>query len=145
MAPSVEGGREEDPSASVDELQDEINQFSEYRWMAATLVCCAVGLASAAVLITTGDRFDLRPTPESRLEEKFVEAPDGRGSVATVQHPPDGTTGAKSDSLAPSSQAKPPAPNAPPKRRRIVMRLKSPWCTGGLSSQSFYRCRTRSW
>lgn len=142
MGRPPDADREGAVSSPIDELRDEINQFSEYRWMAATLACCAVGLVSATVLITTGDRFEFRPPPRPPLEDKFVETPDASDSAVTAKRATGGTSTSKRSAAEPSSQTR---GQAPPKRRRIVMRLKSPWCSGGLASQSFYRCRTNSW
>lgn len=131
-------------STPADELRKEIDRVSEYRWMAATVVCCAVGLATAAVLITTGDRYDLRPATQAQpLDDKFVGTFGSLDPTSTGRQPKD-TVGSTSGSAEPASDGSHKT-TAPHKRRRIVMRLKSPWCTGGVTSQSFYRCRTHSW
>lgn len=117
--------------------------------MAAALVCCAIGLVTATIMLTSGNRFEFRPPPSeiSRLDDELVrsfDALESLGAKRAANAPR--TTG--SSAAGPGSETSAPrAAETPatPRKRRIVMRLKSPWCTGPLRSQSFYRCRTQSW
>lgn len=122
----------------------------EYRWMmaaGAALVVCAVGLAVATIMLSTGDRFEFRPPPSeiSRLDDELVRSFDALESMA-AKRAADAprttapiTAGARKETRAGAEAA------GTPRKRRIVVRLKSPWCTGVLRKQSFYRCRTQSW
>lgn len=123
----------------------------EYRWMAATaaaLGMSAIGIVAATIMLTTGNRFEFRPPPSeiSRLDDELVRSFDALQSMAAKRaaNAPQ-TTG--SDPAAPGREASTSATEKPgtSRKRRIVMRLKSPWCTGPLRGQSFYRCRTQSW
>ena len=123
----------------------------EYRWMAATaaaLGMCAIGIVAATIMLTTGDRFEFRPPPSeiSRLDDELVRSFDALQSMAARRAAnasrTTGSGAAATENEASASAAEKPGT---PRKRRIVMRLKSPWCTGPLSSQTFYRCRTQSW
>lgn len=121
----------------------------EYRGMAATaaaLACCAIGLMAATIMLTTGDRFEFRPPPSetSRLDDELVRSFDALESMATKRAAAPQTTGSGAGGAGNETSIGAESPKAP-RKRRIVMRLKSPWCTGALRSQSFYRCRTQSW
>ncbi|MBI5322540.1 hypothetical protein [Bradyrhizobium sp.] len=119
----------------------------EYRWMTAALACCAVGLVTATIMLTTGNRFEFRPAPPeiSRLDDELVSSFNALGSMTAKRaaNPPQarrsGTAGAR-NSVATGAESP-----GTPRKRRIVVRLKSPWCTGVLRNQAFYRCRTQSW
>lgn len=104
--------------------------YDEFRWTLATmaaLTCCAVTLAAAIVVSATGDRFEYRPVASalSRYDDELVR------SFEALQ----AAEAAKRDSPARAADA--------PKRRRTVVRLKSPWCTGPLRHQPFRSCRPR--
>jgi hypothetical protein len=114
---------------------------------AAALACCAIGLVAATIMLTTGDRFEFRPPPSeaSRLDDELVRSFDALETMATKRavNAPE-TTGSGGGGAGNETSTGAESPKAP-RKRRIVMRLKSPWCTGALRSQSFYRCRTQSW
>lgn len=110
-------------------------ETAEYRAMVATagaLVCCAIGLIVATLVLVTGDRFEFKPaSPGDNLVRSFeaLESMARRPAAATnpleiMQRPP--ISGA-----------------AEPPKRRIVTRLKSPWCTGVLAHQPFHSCTPR--
>lgn len=121
-------------------------QDLEYRWMAATaaaLAVCAIGIVTATIMLTTGDRFEFRPPPSeiSRLDDELVRSFDALQSMAArraanTTH----TTGSTGNEAAATTAEKAATP-----RKRRVARLKSPWCAKPFASQSFYRCRTQSW
>lgn len=122
----------------------------EYRGMAAlaaALACCAIGLVAATIMLTTGDRFEFRPPPSetTRIDDELVRSFDALESMATKRaaNAPQ-TTGSGAAGAGNETSTGAESPKAP-RKRRIVMRLKSPWCTGALRSQSVYRCRTQSW
>jgi hypothetical protein len=115
---------------------------------AAALFFCAVGLVATTIVLTTGNRFEFRPpsSETSRLDDELVRSFDVLQSMATKRAAiPPQTRG--SGVAASANEVSAPAAEKPgtPRKRRIVMRLKSPWCTGPLGRQSFYRCRTQSW
>ena len=144
----------------------------EFRWTIATLAaltCCAVGLAAVIVLSATSENFDYRPAASalSRYDDELVQAFEALQTAEaarlnslsrTVENPQAaGASTEMSEGAAPSgvgnqcSLGSWPyssdncrwAANAP-KRPRIVLRLKSPWCSGALRHQRFYSCRSRS-
>lgn len=119
---------------------------AEYRAMVATavaLACCAIGLVVVTLLLVTGDRFEFRPPPEAvRLDDNLVRSFEALDVMAAR------TASVKTDAVrtAPGQDGKPPDVGnvaAEPSRRRIVTRLKSPWCTGILAHQPFHSCKPR--
>ena len=146
--------------------------YDEFRWTLATvaaLTCCAVALAAAIVLSATADRFEYRPTTSvlSRYDDELVQAfealqaADAARQAAlrrSLESPQIGSAvfpEASDLSNAPGVVNQCSGGSWPyssdnclwaadvAKRRRIVVRLKSPWCSGVLRHQPFHRCRTR--
>lgn len=122
------------------------DEQEEYRWMAATaaaLAVCAIGIVTATIMLTTGDRFEFRPPPSeiSRLDDELVRSFDALQS-ATVRRAANASQAAGSTGNDASTTT---AERAATPRKRRVVRLKSPWCAKPFGSQSFYRCRTQSW
>lgn len=115
---------------------------------AAAFALSAIGLVTATILLTTGSRFEFRPAPSelSRLDDELVRSFDAVESMAAKRKAGEQSRSVGSNAAGEASSHAPAAGavNAP-RKRRIVMRLKSPWCSGVLGSQSFYRCRTQSW
>ena len=104
--------------------------YDEFRWTivaVAALAGCAVTLAAAIVVSATGDRFEYKPAASalSRYDDELVRSFEALEAAEA----------AKQDSPARAADA--------PKRRRTVVRLKSPWCTGVLRHQPFRSCRPR--
>ena len=122
----------------------------EYRWMeaaAAALACCAIGLVAATIMLTTGDRFEFRPPPSetARLDDELVRSFDALQSMEAKRSAnAPRTAGSAAAGARNETRTGVESPGAP-RKRRIVVHLKSPWCTGALRSQVFYRCRTQSW
>jgi hypothetical protein len=142
----------------------------EFRWTVATLAaltCCAIALAAVTVFLAA-DRFDYRPTASAlpQYDDELVHAFDALRSPAGKQAPPSNSLEGSPVSNAASSKAieqSDPSDSAiqcseiswpyssdncvwaadTPKRRRITLRLKSPWCTGVLRHQPFRDCRPR--
>ena len=119
---------------------------ADYRAMVATavaLACCAIGLVVVTLLLVTGDRFEFRPPPEAiRFDDNLVQSFEAldRMSARTAGVTTDGAR------TAPTQDAKPADVGnvaVEPSRRRIVTRLKSPWCTGVLAHQPFHSCKPR--
>jgi len=153
--------------------QDDAHRQSyEYRWTIATvaaLALCAVALVAAAVLFVAGDRFEYRNAEStlSRRDDELVQAFEALQATDAVRRDaqsrfaknPQMSSAASPEtsegSVPPSADNQCSGKSWPyssdncvwaadaPKRRRIVFRLKSPWCSGVLRHQPFHRCRTR--
>jgi hypothetical protein len=117
--------------------------------------------------LATGDRVvEFRLTPQSRYDDELVQAFEALQALDAAR--PDASSEASENSRTSSAAASgidagPISPNTnqcsggswpystndclwaadSPKRRRIVTRLKSPWCTGVLRLQPFHSCRPR--
>jgi hypothetical protein len=122
----------------------------EYRWMAAAaaaFACCAIGLVATTIMLTTGDRYEFRPPPSeiARLDDELVRSFDALESMAAKRAASvPQTTGFSASGARSESSTGAESPKAS-RKRRMVVRLKSPWCTGALRNQPFHRCRTQSW
>jgi hypothetical protein len=144
----------------------------EFRWTIAALAaltCCAMMLAATLVLMTGNERFDYRPPAaissyDDQLVRDFeaLHATDAakRDAMSASTKIPQ-TSRATSpepghDFIASSTGANQCPTDSWPysrdkcrwaadanKRQRIVVRLKSPWCSGALRHQLFYNCRPR--
>ncbi len=119
---------------------------ADYRGMVATaaaLVCGAIGLVFLTLLLVTGDRLEFRPPPEAvKFDDNLVQSFEAldRMSARTAGVTADGPR------TTPSQDAKPADLGivaVEPSRRRMVTRLKSPWCTGVLAHQPFHSCKPR--
>lgn len=146
--------------------------YDEFRWTIATLgalTCCAITLTTVIILWATGDRFDYRPAASalSRYDDELVQAFEAleateaarKRALSPSMQNPQISSAASPETSQPSDVSS--ATNRcsvgswpysgenclwaadAPKRRRIVLRLKSPWCSGVLRQQPFHRCRTR--
>jgi hypothetical protein len=151
---------------------DAYRQSYEFRWTIATvaaLALCAVALVAAAILSVAGDRFEYRNAELtlSRHDDELVQAFEALQTAEAVRRDaqprfaknPQISSAASPEtgegSVPPSVDSQCSARSWPyssdncvwatdaPKRRRIVFRLKTPWCSGTLRHQPFYRCRTR--
>jgi len=115
---------------------------ADYRAMVATAVasiCCAIGLVFLTLLLVAGDRFEFRPPPEAvRFDDNLVQSFEALDRMSAR------TAGVTAD--GPRKDAKPADLGivaVEPSRRRMVTRLKSPWCTGVLAHQPFHSCKPR--
>ncbi len=122
------------------------DEVYEYRLLIATagaLVLSAVGLVTAMLVLTTGDRFAFRPAaPEVASAGDNVAAQGAPPAAASDKPQGEQNRCAGSQSWPYSGKDCPFSAHAPAKRR-IVVRLKSPWCTGVLRHQPFRACRPR--
>lgn len=141
---------------SASSIQQE--SYDEFRWIIATvaaLTCCAVTLAAAIVVTATDERFEYRPAASalSRYDDELVrsfEALQAAEAAKQILLPRPAESPQISSATSPETSQKSTPSGAvirkaadPPKRRRIVVRLKSPWCTGVLRHQPFRSCRPR--
>lgn len=131
--------------------------YDEFRWTIATvaaLTCCAVLLAAAIVVTATGDRFEYRPAASelSRYDDELVRSFEALQATEAARQnlSPRGTENPQASGAAasetnakssPSGAGDRKAAGAP--KRRVAVRLKSPWCTGVLRHQPFRSCRPR--
>ncbi len=141
-------------------LEDEVYEYRLLIATAATLVCCAVLLIAATLIVTTGDRFEFRPasshaantgdnlvsafeTLQAMAARKAASLADpAQERRASSEHAATGSSCAASQGKAFCSKACPFGAESPVKRP-IVVRLKSPWCSGALRHQPFHACRPR--
>ena len=151
--------------SATSSLEDEVYEYRLLIATAAALVCCAVGLVAATLILTTGDRFEYRPALPAVVDARDGPAGSsapteniGTQGAAAPEKPPEKVQGGRAphrdgEASAPASctasQGWPYSPKdcrfaeKPDKRRRIVIRLKSPWCSGVLRHQPFHACRPR--
>jgi len=132
-------------SASSYQLGGHHRHSLEYRWTVAAgmaLACCTIGLAAATVLLATRERFEYRPDASALTQygndpARHLEAPkpDALPGSSSSDQCAGGTWPYFTDNCLWAADI--------PKRRRIELRLKSPWCSGVLSHQPFYSCRLR--
>ena len=128
----------------------------EYRWTIAAVValaCCIAALLMAVILSSTGEHFEF-----SSVMPPSAHSGEGLTSSTSVEdNPMSGAASAEVDkdlaSVDPGNRCS--GSSWPyftidclwaadtPRRRRIVFRLKSPWCSGELRHQPFYSCRSR--
>ena len=154
---------------SVSRYEDQAYEYRLTIATAGTLALCALGLVAVTILFAAGDRFEYRPSvsnitqPDDNLVRSFesLESATRRREAGISGSRENNTTPAAlspQDGTAPDSTTHHhscSAQNWPyfsddclfaaeqPRRRPVVVRLKSPWCAGALRHQLFHRCRTR--
>lgn len=112
----------------------------EFRWTIATgaaLALCALGLVAATILLATGERFEYRPEVPALTQDD-----DGPTRLPQPPQTPETADECAGGTWPYFTSNCLWAPDVP-KRRRIVQRLKSPWCSGVLRHQPFHSCRPR--
>jgi len=128
----------------------------EYRWTIAAVValaCCIAALLMAVILSSTGEHFEFNsgmPPPEQSGEGLTSSATVEDNQMSGAASPEVGKDLVPADSGNRCSESSWPYFTVDclwaadtPRRRRIVFRLKSPWCSGELRHQPFYICRAR--
>jgi hypothetical protein len=146
------------------------SSFDHHRAMWATVValaCGAVGAGVGALALIGGQEFDF-PAPRATVEPGYAELSHDFAALQAAVRPgignptagagnggasnPAEAVAAPSDAAGAASAAASAAAKGCPQatwqddrpRRRIVPRLRSPWCSGLRSNEGAYICRSRT-